>query len=336
MQTGITIIICCYNSSVRLPETLKHLVAQVVPADLSWEILIVDNNSTDNTAGIAQAEWNKYDSRIPLRVVCETIPGLSAAREAGIKEAEYDYLIFCDDDNWLASYYVANAFRILDANPGVAAIGGINIGAYEKLPPDWMSFFEASYAIGKQGKTNFEILDGHSYLVGAGMAFKKEAYNDVKRKGFKFYLTDRIGDKVVGGGDIELCFIFKLAGYTIAYTSELVLQHYMPASRITEKYLKNMWHHYPHSWLIFEAYKVVLDKKKEKFWIIENYWKIIALKRLSATLKKAHIYVYRKLKNDIEYCLPVETNLLYNIYIEKKSKLLVDIIRELRNIVGYE
>lgn len=336
MQTGITIIICCYNSSLRLSKTLNYLSMQEAPLELQWEILLVDNNSSDDTASIAEVEWKKYGLLVPLRVIYENIPGLSAARESGIREAAYDYLVFCDDDNWLAPNYVANAFRLLKDNPTVAAIGGFNVGVYETIPPSWMNFFEPSYAIGKQGSQDFEILEGHRYLVGAGMAFKRDSYYHIKQKGFKFYLTDRIGNKVVGGGDVELCFIFKLAGYSIAYTSELVLQHYMPVGRITQEYLVNMWHQYSHSWLVFEAYKVLLDKRKGIEVISNRYWKKIAIQRLLEMVKKFPTYTYQRIKGNIVYSLPYETNILYNIYLRRNTKQLINMVQELQSIVKYD
>ncbi|GGF20550.1 glycosyltransferase [Hymenobacter cavernae] len=331
---GVSVVICCYNSALRLPETLRHLSKQIVSSSIRWEVLIVNNNSTDSTASVAQAEWKSYKLAIPLRIVDETKPGLSAAREKGIGEALYDYLLFCDDDNWLAEDYVNNVYGLLAGNATLAAVGGNNTGAYEVTPPAWMNFFGNSYAIGKQGNGEFEILEGTRYLVGAGMAFKREAYQAIKQKGFGFYLTDRIGNKVVGGGDVELCFIFKLAGYSIAYSANLNLQHYMPAGRITEAYLVKMWHQYSYSWLVFEAYKLLLTGSKIA--VDEAYWKKVARQRL---LEKAPFllrYIKSKVKGDLIFYLPYEVELMYNVYLLRNTDKLMELINELRSKVGYE
>src|SRR5688572_10602380 len=98
---GISVIICCYNSSSRLPETLKHLANQSVPGKINWELIVVNNASTDNTASVAETEWAKYNLEIPLHVVDQPVPGQSAARDKGYEVASHEYLLYVDDDNWL-------------------------------------------------------------------------------------------------------------------------------------------------------------------------------------------------------------------------------------------
>ncbi|WP_185282716.1 glycosyltransferase [Hymenobacter sp. NBH84] len=333
---GISVIICCYNSSSRLPETLRYLAHQITEVSLAWEVILINNNSTDNTVQVGRQEWQKYAASAPLRVIDAPTPGLSAAREKGIEEAAYDFLIFCDDDNWLAPGYVQKAYELLQAHPRVAAIGGNNLGVYEAAPPDWLPFFAHSYAIGSQGEREFQLLDGYRYVVGAGMAFKKQAYYAVKEKGFGFYLTDRIGNKVIGGGDVELCFCFKLAGYDIAYSSELTLQHYMPAARMTKQYLIKMWHQYSQSWLVFEAYKVLLDKRQGEEVLSEAYWRSIALKRLSDKPSTLPRYIYHKLRGNIIYYLAKDADILYNAFLLRNTSKLIRIIRELQHKVTYE
>src|SRR6187402_3359199 len=94
---GISVIICCYNSALRIEKTLDHLAAQAVN-DISWEIILVDNASVDNTAEIARAFWNKnHADKVILNIVTEYKPGLSSARLTGVSASAYEYLILCDD-----------------------------------------------------------------------------------------------------------------------------------------------------------------------------------------------------------------------------------------------
>lgn len=330
MRKGVSVIICCYNSSHRLPKTLEYLAKQTTSADLLWEVIVVNNNSTDNTSEVTIAEWNKYQTKTSLILVNEPTPGLSSAREKGISISNYDYIVFCDDDNWLSPNYIESANKVLDENDKIAAVGGINNGSYEIEPPKWMRSFEPAYAIGKQGESDFEILEGARYLVGAGMAFKKKAYQEVKKKKFHFFLTDRIGNKIVSGGDVELCFLFKLIGYKIAYTSELVLEHYMPASRLTKAYLVNMWRHYSYSWLVFEAYKSIICEYPEDKINNSVHWLKQALKRIYKASRHVLIYLKRRKKGNIEYYLPYEANFRYNFYLLFNIKLLLRIIQELQ------
>ena len=87
-------IICCYNSATRLPQTLKHLAEQQVPQDLNWEVIVVDNNSTDHTAEVAKDLWVQYGSPVNLKVVPEWNPGLSNARKKGVYEAKGEIIMF--------------------------------------------------------------------------------------------------------------------------------------------------------------------------------------------------------------------------------------------------
>jgi len=330
MSKGVSVIVCCYNSSQRLPKTLEHLAKQITSDELQWEVVIVNNNSQDNTSEVAVVEWNKFNVDSPLIVVDEPTPGLSAAREKGIATSKYNYLIFCDDDNWLASDYVANAYKILKANPFLAAIGGINKGVFEVEPPKWIGSFKAAYAIDAQGEKDFEILEGDKYVVGAGMAFSKEAYLQVRRKGFKFYLTDRIGNKLVSGGDVELCFLFKLNGYKVAFSSELVLEHYMPSNRITKKYLTNLLHQNPYSFMVFDAYRALILDNIPKGKNTSTYWRSVAIGRVISRSKFLSRFIYHKLRGNIAFYLPIETSMICNFYLFHHAGKVVAIVNDLQ------
>ncbi|MBJ6119792.1 glycosyltransferase family 2 protein [Pontibacter sp. BT310] len=328
MSIGVSVIVCCYNSESRIPTTLEYLANQQLDADTNLEIIIVNNNSTDKTAEIAVKTWASFSSSFLFQIVNQPIPGLSAAREKGIEAATFDILIFCDDDNWLSPDYVIKAYEILKSNTKIAAVGGINLGVFETPPPKWITIFEASYALGNQGSMDFEVLQGNKYIVGAGMALNKLAYIDIKQRGFNFFLTDRIGNKIVGGGDVELCYILKIAGYQIAFSSELTLEHYMPTSRMTESYLTKMWHNYSYSWLVFEAYKIFLFKKDFKSYTY-FFWKVESFKRLFSKSKGLLFYLRCKRKGNLSYCLPYEAELLFNTYLFFNTKRLLKITQNI-------
>ena len=111
MKTGISIVICCYNSESRIGKTLQVLSGLKTTGGYPWEVVLVDNNSTDNTGGVARKVWQQVSEPVPLIVLKENNPGLSFARKRGAREAHYAYLVYCDDDNWLAENYLD---RVLD------------------------------------------------------------------------------------------------------------------------------------------------------------------------------------------------------------------------------
>jgi glycosyltransferase involved in cell wall biosynthesis len=335
MGDGITVIVCCFNSSSRISQTLQYLGRQKLSESLSAEILLVDNGSSDDTIVASKTAWeaNKHN-RIKFRVTTEATPGLAAAREKGIAESQFEYIVFCDDDNWLEEDYLQNVYMILSGSNELAAVGGNNKGVFEVTPPAWIINFQSSYAIGEQGVGEYQELEGSSYLVGAGLGFKKSVYRKAIELGYHFYLTDRIGTKVVGGGDVELSYIFKLCGYKIAYSSSLELNHYMPPNRITKKYLVNMWHNYPQSWLVFEAYKTLLNNEFTPEKLRRGYWLKFAISQLISKSRLLRFLLSQKWKGNIQMWLPLETELMYKFYLLRNSQAITSILRDLHKKVS--
>ena len=134
-QAGVSIIICCYNSAKKLPETIKHLSLQKNLKDIKCELVIIDNASKDGTAELAGQLCREYVHNIPFKIFFESNPGLSNARKRGIKEAQYELLLFCDDDNWLNQDYLQIAYDIMMQNNIIGVLGNQCIGEYEVAPP---------------------------------------------------------------------------------------------------------------------------------------------------------------------------------------------------------
>lgn len=229
---GVSVVVCCHNSAGRLRPTIAHLMAQQVPSGVRWEVVLVDNASSDDTAAMALELW-KCETSVPLRVVSEYALGLSHARLKGISEAAYDFIAFVDDDNWLAPGWVAAAFEVMEADAGVGACWGVNEGVYEVEPPQWFS--GEPYAIGDPGPTTTDAY-GKSQPWGAGLVIRRAALKAIWKAGFRFQLSGRKGTGLSSGDDTELCLALQVAGWRWAVDRRLVLRHYMPAARITWEY----------------------------------------------------------------------------------------------------
>src|SRR5687768_12830335 len=106
-MNGFSIIICCYNSASRIDETLRYVSDLTIPDGKNCEVIVINNNSGDNTAELAVAKKKIFDQRkIAFRVIEEPRPGLSVARKTGASASFYDTIIFCDDDNHLNPDYL--------------------------------------------------------------------------------------------------------------------------------------------------------------------------------------------------------------------------------------
>jgi glucosyl-dolichyl phosphate glucuronosyltransferase len=128
---SVTVAICTWNRDHLLRQTLEEMTRLAVPAGLVWELLVVNNNCTDDTDGVIAA----FAKRLPIRRLFESQPGLSHARNRAIAEAAGDYVVWTDDDvlvspEWLAAYARAFARR-----PDAAVFGGPVAPWFPTTPP---------------------------------------------------------------------------------------------------------------------------------------------------------------------------------------------------------
>jgi glycosyltransferase involved in cell wall biosynthesis len=235
MQLGISVIVCCFNSSRRLPDTLKYLFLQKVPENIPWEIILVDNLSTDDTRATAAAVEKNYNlNKTAFKIIDQLRAGKNYAFEKGAEEARYEYLLTCDDDNWLSGDYIRLAFQIMQDNPVAGAAGGIAVATTDGTFPGWFGRYQYAYAVGGQaGDTG--MLIGKKYIWGAGMVIR----NSVFRKVFANHtsiMSCRKGASLSSGGDAEITMRIILAGYGLYYDERLRLTHFIPKERLTAAY----------------------------------------------------------------------------------------------------
>ena len=166
--SGISVIVCCYNSEKRLPEALKCLARQAVPASIPWEVIVVvDKASTDDTADVAFRVWQETGAPAPLCLLEESKPGKSSALETGFTAAKYEVLVTVDDDNWLDAAYLHTAYEIMAKIPENGVLGGEITGVFEVEPPKWFVQLQSFYAVGPQGRKSGDITSYKTYVAGA-------------------------------------------------------------------------------------------------------------------------------------------------------------------------
>jgi len=267
---GISIIICCHNSASRLPKTLAHLMAQRSPRT-SWEVVLVDNGSTDDTTRVARGWWQK--ASVPLRVVEEPRLGVRYARERGLVEANYAFLGFVDDDNWVADDWVRTAHDIISTNSSLGALGSIRIPAFEVAPPCWFENVHSAYAILTDSELA-QIKQPIKYLPTAGLCVRKAAWEKLIQNGFRLQLTGSIGRKIVGGEDAELTMSLRLGGWELRIDPRLRLQHFMPSQRLQWSYMRRLLRDYGASDVLLDAYSEHSVSLSPGFrrWLSERWW----------------------------------------------------------------
>ncbi|MGZ6046805.1 MAG: glycosyltransferase [Phenylobacterium sp.] len=129
----ITMLICTRNRAAQLRKVLESVTRLRVPGGLKWELLVVDNGSSDDTVEVVRS----FTSRLPVHLTREETPGLSNARNRGVAEARGRYICWTDDDvivdeGWLAAYVAA-----FKAHPDAAVFGGRITPVLDAPTPDW-------------------------------------------------------------------------------------------------------------------------------------------------------------------------------------------------------
>lgn len=289
IRKGVSVVVCCHNSSALLPETLKHICSQKTAESIEWEVLIIDNDSSDNTYEISESLLEKYECPVKYKILKQPELGLSFARKMGLDNSQYEYILFCDDDNWLAENYISAGFSILESDEKIGALGGESEAVTEVPKPDWFEKYRKNYSVGKQSDHEGDISDTYGVLWGAGMFLRKSAMADLYKNGFNSILTDRRGKLLSSGGDIEKCFALRLAGWKIWYDERLKLKHFITGERLKWDYLRKLNRGFGAQKVDFDPYLYALEKNTNH--ISGNSW----LKNSVKLIGKLRGYGFRKL-----------------------------------------
>jgi glycosyltransferase involved in cell wall biosynthesis len=236
----VSINVCCYNAVSRLPDTLKALAHLTLPAGTAAELILVDNASTDGTGSAAKQLWQNLGSPFPIRVVQEPEPGLSYARNCGIRNSSGGIILFCDDDNQPSPDFLERAIPIFLQDSSVAAIGGLGTAIAEVEMPSWFASVQMAYAVGPQTESEGYVPQRKSWLFGACLVVRADYLNYSKLVFSRDTVTGRKGASLMSGEDLEMCYKLVLAGYKLYYTESLKFLHVMAKERLTLPYLQKL------------------------------------------------------------------------------------------------
>lgn len=225
----LSFVICTRNRVSMMPGCLDSLLAATRAApDVSVEIVVVDNGSTDGTAAAVE-QWASANA-IPVRVVPEPRAGLSIARNAGFSAARGDILVFTDDDCRVAPDYIAHLIRAHAAYSGPAIIGGrVELGDARDLPMTIKTDKEAAV---------FDGVDAGAFVIGSNLTLNRAAWTKVG------LMDERLGAGTPLHASEETDYIHRayLAGVPILYAPELCVYHFH--GRRTAPEIKKLWRGY--------------------------------------------------------------------------------------------
>ena len=254
----ISVIVCCYNSELLLPNTLRCLASQKTNIELNYEVILINNNSTDSTVQVANKLWSNFNTIAKLKVFDEPNPGLANARARGVKEASSEILLFCDDDNWLDENYLNIAFNYMINSPKSGVLGAQTEGVLEGKEPEWWKDKANGYAVGKQLEASGQATN-RRYVWGAGMVIRKEILEKLIKAGFQSLLMGRSGETLSSGDDSEICRWAIIMGYDIWYLEELKLKHFITERRLSQDYVDKLYEGHHSSQGILKIYDKYIE-----------------------------------------------------------------------------
>jgi glycosyltransferase involved in cell wall biosynthesis len=232
----VSAIICTYNRGILLRPALESLLAQDAGA-VSFEVIIVDNNSTDDTKRIA---LEFIAGREGWTYVFEGQQGLSHARNAGVGHARAPIVAFTDDDVRVAPNWVREIKRSLDAHPEAAFVGGRVLPRWSATPPRWLTKPHwVPLAIVDHGDEPFYVDESRPWcMVGANLSIRTATLQEAGGFAPRF---QRVKDTIGSTEDHELQFRLWRAGLRGMYVPTLRVEADVQPDRLRKAYHRR-WH----------------------------------------------------------------------------------------------
>jgi glycosyltransferase involved in cell wall biosynthesis len=247
MSPEFTVAICTYNGEHRLPEVLERLRSQIGTEVFRWKIIVVDNNSTDQTAEVVRAYQANWPQAYPIHYYLEPQQGSAYARRRAVQEADSELIGFLDDDNIPALDWVAAAFAFAQAYPRAGAYASQIHGDFEVDPPQNFCRIAGFLAITERGSQPL-LYHPHKKILppSAGLVVRRSAWLEhVPQHGL---LKGRVGTSQGNaiaasepGEDLELLLHLQNASWEIWYNPDMHIHHKIPHWRFERDYLLAMF-----------------------------------------------------------------------------------------------
>lgn len=235
----ITIAVCTWNRCEMLRRCLEKMTLLVVPPNIEWELIVVNNNSTDSTDDVVRS----FSDQLPIKLLFEPTPGLSQARNTAVGGASGDYILWTDDDvlvheHWLSEY--ANAFINY---PEAAVFGGPILPDFEGSPPSWLksAFPIVACCFAMRDPCNAPLeLGGANLPCGANMAIRSA---EQRRHLFDAALGVRPNSRL-GGEETTVMSDILSSGARGYWVPNATVRHYLPKTRQTRAFIIKYFYGY--------------------------------------------------------------------------------------------
>jgi glycosyltransferase involved in cell wall biosynthesis len=206
------VIVCTHNRAHRLEQTLNSLQQMTVPFDLPWELIIVDNNSSDNTKKVIDNFINK--SSLKIKYVFERNQGLSHARNMGIQEASGNIIAFTDDDCIVDRYWITSISKEFHADESIVGIGG-RVLLYNKMDRP------ISIRISEERATISSTDRIFKLMIGCNMAIARPVFDEIG-----LFDTDfGAGTRFASTEDLDFLYRVYKRGLKLIYSPDVLIYH---------------------------------------------------------------------------------------------------------------
>ncbi|MBR3937148.1 MAG: glycosyltransferase [Bacteroidaceae bacterium] len=233
----ISVIICTYNRDKYIYNVLKSLALGTLEHS-AYEIILVDNNCTDNTRSEVDHFCNVFP-QVTLRYFVETNQGLSHARNRGIRESKGDILVYVDDDATVNPEYLKTYADWFASHPETDAAGGPIIPHYETgSEPKWMTYFIKRLLTGYlYFGDKARPFPGDNYPGGGNAAYRASVFEKV---GLYNVQLGRNGDSLTGGEEKDIFDKMKREGMQFVYLPNAILYHSIPGYKLEADYFNRL------------------------------------------------------------------------------------------------
>ena len=232
----LSVIICTYNRQKYIYDVLKSIAENVFPHE-HYELLVIDNNSSDDTA----QECKRFHAGFPdvvYRYYIEPNQGLSHARNRGIAEATGDILIYVDDDATVNDGYLQAYHSFFEQYPSAMAAGGPVIPVYETKKPQWLSHFTIPLITGYFYKgEEIKAFKKSGFPRGGNAAYRKIVFD---KTGYFNVQLGRKGNSLIGAEEKDIFDRMRTQHMPFYYLPGAMLYHIIPANKLTGAYFNTL------------------------------------------------------------------------------------------------
>ena len=243
LVVDISVILCTFNRATSLRRTLEGFRSLAVPAGCQWELLVADNNSTDDTRSVCE----DFHGKLPLRYLFESRPGKSFALNHAVQQASAPLLLFTDDDVDVDPRWAGALVDAARRHPEITFFGGRVLPHWEQPPPRWaeenIDWLLINVHVDK-GDAEIVLQNGSTtFLVGANLAVRRSVF--AQGLCFREDLGPAGSDgSPVGnmrGEEIDLEKQLLKRGCKGLYVPAAIVRHRHAAHRCTERYLRHWY-----------------------------------------------------------------------------------------------